>query len=361
MSKDYKKYLIDRERTLREAMEQLDRIAARNVFVVDEKDLLLGSLSDGDIRRAILKGDSIEDKVEKQMNSRPRYVKQGVTSREEQIKKLMLEFGIESVPILNKENAVLEVVNWLEVFNQERDAAYPLQDNRVFILAGGTGSRLEPFTRILPKPLIPIDEQPMVEKIMDKFCYYGFSNFILSLYYKAEMIKLYFSDYEIKSKYYSIDYVQEEFPLGTIGSLYLAADKLQASFFISNSDIFIEADIGKILHFHQGSGAILTIVGCVKNNVIPYGVLNTDGGGYLLSIQEKPEYKNIINTGVYVAEPELIKYIQPGQHQDMTDVIEHILQEGRKISVYPILEEQWFDVGQWLEFERTRKYFEKQS
>lgn len=358
MKRNYKQFLLQRGASLRDAMEQLDRITARNIFVVDQQDRLLGSISDGDIRRAILKGTSLEEPAEKHMHMQPRYVLENRTGQEEQIKRFMLELGIESVPIVNNDRVVLEIVHWIEMLAQEKGEVYSRRDNPVFILAGGMGSRLEPFTKILPKPLIPIDEQPMVEKIMDKFAYYGFDQFILSLYYKAEMIKLYFSDSEVKEKYGAIKFVQETIPLGTIGSLYLASDLLKKSFFISNSDIFIEADLGKILHFHQGSGSILTIVGCVKYNIIPYGVLNTDDGGFLLSVNEKPQFKNVVNTGVYVAEPEFIKYLQPDTYQDMTDIIIKILGDEGKISVYPILEEQWFDVGQWLEFERTRKYFE---
>ena len=193
---------------------------------------------------------------------------------------------------------------------------------------------------------------------MDKFSYYGFDNFILSLFYKSDMIRAYFSDKDVICKYRTVNFVQEEFPLGTIGSIDFARSKLTDSFFISNADILIEADLNSILHYHQDSGAVLTIVGCVKNSVIPYGVLQTDERGLLVNIQEKPSCKSIINTGVYVAEPKFLNYIEANTKQDMTDVLKSMLSAGERIGVYPVLEEQWFDIGHWLEYERTRKYFE---
>lgn len=175
------------------------------------------------------------------------------------------------------------------------------------------------------------------------------------------MIKAYFSDKDVSSKYRKVEFVQEDFPLGTIGSIDLARNMLTESFFISNADILIEADLNSILRYHHSSGAVLTVVGCVKNNVIPYGVLQTNEIGTLVNIQEKPSCKSIINTGVYVAEPTFLKFIKANTKQDMTDVLKSMLNIGEKIGVYPILEEQWFDIGHWLEYERTLKHFEQKK
>jgi dTDP-glucose pyrophosphorylase/CBS domain-containing protein len=357
-TQEYKKFLISKEKTLYQAMEHLNNIASRNIYVVDKNNQLQGSLSDGDIRRALLKGALLEELVDNHMNKSPRYVTYEDQKGTEFIKSIMLEQQIESVPVVDKNFVVINIIRWIELFSNQKMINYQPKSNLVFILAGGTGSRLDPFTRILPKPLIPIDDQPIIEKIMDRFSYYGYDNFILSLFYKADMIRAYFSDKDIARKYRMIDYVQEEFPLGTIGSIDLAREKLTNSFFISNADIIIEADLNSVVHFHHDIGAILTVVGCVKDSVIPYGVLRTDDGGFLASIQEKPSYKNVINTGVYIAEPDMLDYIQTNTKQDMTDVIKSMIRDGKKIGVYPVLEEQWFDIGHWLEYERTRKYFE---
>lgn len=357
-TKEYEKFLIPKGTTLLKAMEHLDAAASRNLYVVDDSNYLQGSLSDGDIRRALLKGANMDELVDGYMNKNPHFIEYIDREKTEQIKALMLEQHIETIPVLDNNHVVVGIITWIDLFASQKEVAYQPKPNPVFILAGGIGSRLDPFTRILPKPLIPIDDQPIIEKIMDKFSYYGFDNFILSLFYKSDMIRAYFSDKDVISKYRRVDFVQEDFPLGTIGSIDFARSKLTDSFFISNADILIEADLNSILHYHQDSGAILTVVGCVKNSVIPYGVLQTDESGLLVNIQEKPSCKSIINTGVYVAEPRFLNYIKANTQQDITDILKSMLSTGEKIGVYPVLEEQWFDIGHWLEYERTRKYFE---
>lgn len=354
----YGKFLIPKGTTLLKAMEYLDAAASRNLYVVDDSNYLQGSLSDGDIRRALLKGANMDASVDEYMNNNPHFIEYIDREKTEHIKALMLELNIENVPVLDNNHVVVGIITWIDLFSSQKAVAYQPKTNPVFILAGGTGSRLDPFTRILPKPLIPIDDQPIIEKIMDKFSYYGFDNFILSLFYKSDMIRAYFSDKDVICKYRTVDFVQEEFPLGTIGSIDFARSKLTDSFFISNADILIEADLNSILHYHQDSGAVLTVVGCVKNSVIPYGVLQTDERGLLLNIKEKPSCKSIINTGVYVAEPKFLSYIEANTQQDMTDALKTMLRAGERIGVYPVLEEQWFDIGHWLEYDRTRKYFE---
>ncbi len=359
--KDFEKHLISKDTTLLKAMEHLETAASRNVYVVNDNNCLQGSLSDGDIRRALLKGANMDASIDDYMNQNPRFIEYIDREKTEHIKALMLELNIETVPVLDNNHVVVGIITWIDLFSSQKAVAYQPKSNPVFILAGGTGSRLDPFTRILPKPLIPIDDQPIIEKIMDKFSYYGFDNFILSLFYKSDMIRAYFSDKDVICKYRTVNFVQEEFPLGTIGSIDFARSKLTDSFFISNADILIEADLNSILHYHQDSGAVLTIVGCVKNSVIPYGVLQTDERGLLVNIQEKPSCKSIINTGVYVAEPTFLKFIKANTKQDMTDVLKSMLNIGEKIGVYPILEEQWFDIGHWLEYERTLKHFEQKK
>lgn len=181
---------------------------------------------------------------------------------------------------------------------------------------------------------------------MDKFTFYGFSEFVVSVNYKADMIKLYFSDPEVRANYEEVTYIKEEKPLGTIGSLNLAKDVITDSFFITNADILVEEDLDKIMRFHKDNKTVLTVVGCLKNSVVPYGVLNMDQGGLLVNIEEKPQYKHIINTGVYVAEPEIMSFINADERKDINQLIEDILKSGKPIGVYPVLEEQWFDIGQ---------------
>lgn len=353
------KLFLSKKDTIQEAMEKLNDMGCRNLYVVDEDRKLLGSISDGDIRRGILNGVELEETISTIMSRKTKYVYMLDPEKNKKIKELLLNVDIETIPILNNDNIIIDIVFLKDILKNNNKRNCKTKSNFVFLLAGGLGTRLEPFTKILPKPLIPIGDTPIIEKIMDKFCKYGFENFVLSLNYKADMIKLYFNDCEVQKKYSKINYIKEDNPLGTIGSLYLAKDLINDSFFITNSDILIEEDMEKIFEYHKENKAILTIVGCVKNSVIPYGVLNTDDRGFLTNIKEKPEYKHIINTGVYVAEPEIIDYIKNNEKKDMNELIEELLQAGKKVNVYPIFEEMWFDVGQWIEYERTVKYFEK--
>lgn len=359
LKKDFSNLLISKKKSIKAAMKQLDETAEKNLFVINEKHQLIGALSDGDIRRAILEGSNLENEIDKVMNKQPKFVYDFDLDKEKKIKQCMLEHKIESLPILDNEKNIRDIVYWIDVFKENVKVNYSRKSNKVFILAGGVGSRLEPFTRILPKPLVPIGDQPIIEKIMDKFSSFGFDDFILSVNYKGEMIKLYLESMDVRDKYSDICYIKEDTPLGTIGSLFLAREHLRESFYITNSDILLEEDLEKIFNFHKNSASILTIVGCIKNSVIPYGVLKTDNNGLLVDIEEKPEYKHIINTGVYIAEPDIIDYILPNTKLDITELIEKLLKKGEKISIYPVFEGQWFDIGQWAEYENTRKHFEK--
>lgn len=358
MIKDYKDLLCNENISLKEAMKQLDITAGRVLYVVNSSENLIGSVSDGDIRRGILKGISLDDPIKNVMNTSPKSIYHYDLTKKGKIKELIYNLN-SSLPVLNNNNKIIDIIYWKDLIDKTTDKkSIDKKTNFVFILAGGFGTRLEPFTKILPKPLIPLGDKPILEKIMDEFTKYGFENFLISVNYKKEMIKLYLSDKNINNKYNQIEYIEENNPLGTIGSLYLAKDYIKETFVITNSDIMIEEDLDKIFRFHKEQKNILTLVGCVKESVVPYGVLYTDKKGLLKEIDEKPRYKNVINTGVYIAEPEIVNYITPNKKQDITELISNLIKENKNISVYPIFDDQWFDIGQWAEYEKTLKYFE---
>jgi dTDP-glucose pyrophosphorylase len=354
-----KKLIINGEEKIKEALKILSETGGKVLYIVNRENQLIGTLSDGDIRRGLLKNIGLEDNVEKVMNINPKVIFNDEENRFEKIRELMLNNKIESIPILNIDRVILNIILWQDIFKDNRSVVVSEKSNKVFILAGGFGTRLEPFTRILPKPLIPIGDKPILENIMDKFNDSGFNKFVISVFFKGEMIKLYLNDPEINKKYKSIEYIKEDKPLGTIGSLYLAKDMINETFFISNSDIIVEENLEKIFNYHKKGKYILSIVGCSKESVMPYGVLKTDEDGTLINIEEKPSYRHIINTGIYVAEPEIIDYIKPDTRMDMTTLIDCLLKDNKKIGVYPILSDKWFDIGQWAEYEKTIKYFEK--
>jgi NDP-sugar pyrophosphorylase family protein len=213
--------------------------------------------------------------------------------------------------------------------------------NHVVIMAGGKGARLDPFTKILPKPLIPLGEKPVIEIIMDNFHKHGFNNFMLTLNYKKELIKLYFKENALP---YNVQWVEEEEFLGTAGSLGLLKDKIKETFFVCNCDILLENDYRNILLWHRAEKADMTIIGCHKEVVLPYGTLEVQNG-VLKSIHEKPRYDMIINTGVYVLEPSMLEFLSGKDHLDMNHLVEKVAAANKKVTVYPVYG-GWFDVGQ---------------
>ncbi|MFH1074541.1 MAG: sugar phosphate nucleotidyltransferase, partial [Candidatus Firestonebacteria bacterium] len=225
----------------------------------------------------------------------------------------------------------------------------------VVIMAGGEGTRLSPFTKILPKPLIPIGEKPIMEIIVDRFMAYGCRDFYVSVNYKASILKAYFSDF---TQNCIIKFVQEEKPLGTIGSLCLFKEVLKTTFFVTNCDILIEADYADILKFHKSNKNLITMVVSMKHYTIPYGVCEIKNGGDLRGILEKPEYDFLVNTGMYLMEPQVVKDIPQNSYYNMNELINDYVHHNKKIGAYPISEKSWLDMGEFQELQKTLRKFE---
>lgn len=219
-------------------------------------------------------------------------------------------------------------------------------------MAGGEGTRLYPYTKILPKPLIPIGDVPIVERIINKFVNFGAVDFYITLNYKKGMIKSYFSDL---SPDYSVKYVEEERPLGTAGSLKLISEKFEKPIFVTNCDILINADYANIYKYHRESGNIMTIVTALKNIVVPYGVLKARSQGIVTSMEEKPRLSYFVNTGMYVLNPEVISMIPEDKFFHMTDLADNLLKEGLQVGMYPVSEDSFLDMGEFEEMKRMEE------
>lgn len=346
-----KKLFIKPSVSINRALRQMDEAAEKILFVVDNEDILLGSVTDGDIRRWILKGKSLVEKISKVMNKSSKYLQEGFLP--EEAKKIMIDYKIESLPVLNKRKQLVAVINWLDFF-KTKFKRHQMIDLPVVIMAGGEGSRLAPFTKILPKPLMPIGDKPIIEIIMNRFSDYGCKDFYLSLNYKSNIIRAYFSDIEHE---YKITYIQEKRPLGTAGSLYLLRGKIKKTFFVSNCDTLIEADYADILRFHKGRKNKITLISSMKNFIIPYGVCEIKNGGVLGSIREKPEFDYLVNTGMYMLDASVINDIPRNNVYNITDLINDYLEKSKEIGVYPISEKSWLDVGQLEEYQKSIKVF----
>ena len=217
-------------------------------------------------------------------------------------------------------------------------------------MAGGKGVRLDPFTRILPKPLIPLGNDPVIKVIMDEFHKSGISHFYISLQEKERMVRAYFHDYALD---YHIEYVQEDKPLGTAGALRHLEEKMKGTFFVSNCDIIIHTDYGAFYDFHKKGGYALTMVGSMRQYTIPYGVCEMDNGGVLTAIREKPRYDFLVNTGLYLLEPAVLRCIPKNKYFDMTDLVKKVKDSGMKVGVFPVSENSWIDVGQLSEYKNV--------
>lgn len=327
------------------AMQQMDSIK-RKLLIVTREGRYHSLLSIGDIQRAIIANISTNTPVGNILRHEVKVA--SVTDDREKIIKSIKERRNEYMPIVNVSGEVVDVIFWEDLFRKDERKFRSALNLPVVIMAGGQGTRLRPLTNVFPKPLLPIGEQTIIEDIMDNFIAYGCRNFFLSINYKAEFIKLYFKS--ISSNNYQIEYFEEPKPLGTAGSLRLLKEKINSTFFVSNCDIIVEDDYAEILRYHRGNHNEITMVAAVKKLNIPYGTLETKEDGLLASLQEKPDFTFKINTGFYILEPHLLNEIPDNEFYHITFLIEKLLNENRKVGVFPVSEGSWTDVGTWDEY-----------
>lgn len=333
-----------------EAMERIDANAHGILFIVNEKDKLQGTVTDGDVRRWIIKSGKLDVKVSEIMNKDPKIIyRKEINNAQAYMKKVQ----VKALPVLDSRGKVVDIVldtgDTAEVSKRDTET---LSRVPVVVMAGGKGTRLYPYTKILPKPLIPIGDIPIMERIIDKFLDYGVSNFYATVNYKKSMIKSYFADLAAD---YSIQYVEEDKPLGTAGSLRLIEDAFDQPFIVTNCDILIHADYADVYKYHKESGNDLTIVSALKNIVVPYGVIHSKENGTVSSMEEKPKLSYFVNTGMYVLNPELLEKIPEDTFFHMTDLTDLLLQENRQVGMYPISEDSFLDMGEFEEMRRMEK------
>ena len=340
--------------TIKEAMEALNKTAEKVLLVVDDGQILLGTLTDGDIRRHIIKSRKLVGAIQGAFHPKPVFVFQEGFDLDK-VKSVFTERKIELIPILDQNHRVVDFITWGKAFGNNRRFEGQRLDVPVVIMAGGTGTRLEPFTKVLPKPLIPVGEKPVIDHIIDKFTAYGISQFYITLHHMSKILRAYFEE---KAPNYSIEFVEEDQPRGTAGSLKLLRDKLDRPFFVSNCDIIVESDYGDIYRFHEKHSYDITLVASAKQFNIPYGICELNEKGSLKRIQEKPEYNYLVNTGLYLLTPDVIDLIPDDKLFHITQLMDNVREKGGTIGVYPVSEMAWIDVGQWAEYRKALKVIE---
>ena len=333
-------------------MKILDKTARKCLLVVDVNNKLLGTITDGDIRRSILAGAKFSDNISGSYNTNPTILSADNFKKEIAIK-LMRTKRIDLLPIVDQNHIVVDYISWSDI-DRVGSPLIKLQKIPVVIMAGGRGTRLEPFTNILPKPLIPVHDKPIIEHIIERFNVVGCSEFYLTINYKGKILKAYFE--ELKHDY-QVHFVEEERPLGTAGSISLFNGQFDKSFFVTNCDIIVKTDYTNLYDFHKKGKYFITIVASAKEYVIPYGTCELNSDGHFSQINEKPKFNFLINTGLYVLHPDVLKIIPKNKHIHFTELIKDAKKLGKEVGVYPIDEDNWIDVGQWAEYQKAVKQF----
>jgi len=347
---NFNKYIISISTTIRDAVKKMDKTETQSLIVL-ENEKVAGVFTMGDFRRAVLNGLDINNEILSIINRDYKYVDTNYTQQE--LREIFLNNPmIIDVPVLDTQKKLVNVINRDDYKNLFEDELITrgIAHASVVIMAGGKGTRMDPFTRILPKPLIPIGDKPIIQVIMDGFKNYGVDDFYISINEKGEMIKAYFHDHDLP---YGIKYIEEDKPRGTAGSLIKLDGIFKEPFFLSNCDIIIKSDYRSIWNFHLTGKYDLTLVASMRHYKIPYGICELDNKGRLNEIKEKPEYDFLVNTGLYVINPDILNLIPENDYFDMTDLIECLQKEGYNIGVFPVSEKSWVDVGQWTEYKKA--------
>ncbi len=342
---DVEKFVIKSNTSIRNAMKILDK-TGQGFLAVYKNNRIFGIVTDGDIRRAILNSVDLNGCIEKISNEDFIFI----SNDEDEIKieHIFRNTKARHIPVL-KDGKLIDII-FEEEFFLKRHKLLPHRKTinlPVVIMAGGRGTRLDPFTRILPKALLPIEEKPIIEIIMDRFAAYGMKNFYITVNHKAKMIKAFFEDFQSD---YKISFIDEDKPLGTAGSLKYLEGIFDTPFFVSNCDIIVKDDYSKIYEFYKSGNFDFALVASTYHHTIPYGVCEIENRGSLKEMKEKPEYDFLVNTGMYIINCDTLQFIPKKKAFDITDLIRSLKESGKKIGVYPVSEKSWIDIGKWEEY-----------
>lgn len=325
--------LLPADANLRQAIRSLDESALQIAMVISPNGHLLGTLTDGDIRRGLLRGLDMDSSVDTIIHREP-LVAPPQLSREN-VLQLMRANKIRQLPVIDENRCVVGLHVWDELMD-------PVQrPNLMVIMAGGQGARLRPYTETCPKPMLPVGGKPMLEHIVERAKADGFQRFVLTIHYLGHMVEEYFGD---GSRWQvSIDYVREELPLGTSGALGLLNPRPEVPLIVSNGDVLTDIRYGELLDFHNLHGASATMAVRQHEWQHPFGVVRTSGVD-IVGFEEKPVIKSHINAGVYALNPEVLDYLSVGEYCDMPTLFARLQECGNRTVVYP-MHEPWLDVG----------------
>ncbi len=345
----WKKALLQPNVLIKDVIEVLSEASLRIVLIVDESSILLGTVTDGDIRRGLLKGLTLNDPISEVVNQKPIVVPRNFPK--EQVLKIMSANKVFQVPVIDEDLRLVDLYLWEELTSPAA------RDNTMVIMAGGKGSRLLPKTEKIPKPMLRLGEKPILEHIIERAKKEGFSRFILAIHHLGEVIEEYFGDG--KTLGVNISYVKEKAPLGTAGALSLIEPKPSQPIIVTNGDVLTDIKYGEILDFHNYSKGIATMAVQMREWQNPYGVVNTDGIE-ITSYEEKPITRTLINAGVYVVDPSVLELLTCVTSCDMPQLFELARAKGMKTVAY-FAHESWMDIGTHEDFESASGQTKKRN
>ena len=344
--KNYKNILLKPTSSIKKALQIIDSGAMKIALVVDENEQLLGTLTDGDIRRGLLNGLSLESSIESIVFKTPTVCH--IEDTKEKILEVATQKKLYQVPIVDDDDGKL--IGIKEVAKLLKPS---LKTNRVVLMVGGLGTRLRPLTEHTPKPMLKVGNRPILETIILNFKKYGFTHIILSVSYKSEIIEAYFKDGSEFGVH--IEYIHEEKRMGTAGALSLIKEKLNEPFFVMNGDLLTNINFEHMLEYHLSNDATATMGVREYDFQVPYGVVNI-AGIEIQSIEEKPLHRFFVSGGVYTLNPEVLEYIPDNTFYDMPTLFEKMIVEKKKSISFPI-REYWLDIGRVEEFEKANSEY----
>lgn len=343
---DKKNFIITSNSTARFALEVISKISIPNtaIFVVDENNKMIGSLADGDIRRGLIKGMSIDFSINKFMNHEFKYLKQGEDNIQK-VKKLK-QLDIRFVPLIDDDNTMIDIID-LDNYK----SLLPLD---AFLMAGGKGERLKPLTNDTPKPMLKIGDRPILARNIELLLSFGIQNYYVSVRHMAEKIEDGIRSYFSQNSKLNISFVKEELPLGTIGSISLVDQFMYDDILLMNSDLLTTIDLEDFYLKFKTSNSDMAIATVPYYVNVPYAIFEINEKHEILSFKEKPSYTYYSNAGIYLFKKELIKFIPKNSFFDATDFMEKLIELNKKIISYPIL-------GYWLDIGRIEDYYKAQE
>ena len=334
-------YIINDTYTVKQTLEKLNESEGRTLFVINQENLLLGSVTDGDVRRALLRGINIGDIVIEIANKNVRYIVQHEINKN-RISELKEE-NISLIPIVNDKGEVISIVDL-----SKKKTILPID---AVIMAGGKGTRLRPLTLNTPKPLLKVGDKPIIEYNIDRLSYFGINNLNITINYLGDQLVDYFGDG--KNKDISIKYVKEDKPLGTIGALKLVEDFHNDCILLMNSDLLTNVDFEDLYNEFLTKEGDMIVATIPYKVTVPYGVVETKDN-YVTNLKEKPTYIYYSNAGIYIFKKECLNYVPMNSFFNATDLIDKLLASNRKVINYPILG-YWLDIGKHEDFEKAQE------